>query len=218
VVFRIAGMYIISLLIVGLIVPNGSVDLLSASGANTKASPFVLAIQYAGVQGLPSVFNVVICLSVLSVANACTYGSTRTLQALAADGMGPKFLAYVDKKGRPLWPIIIQILFGFLAFANLATTGQTVLYWLLAISGLTCFVGILKEIDETNFTDIVAVHLGNYLSLSYTISRRLGACRSFAGSATLPLSCWYLWLICWLGGGIHLLVGNVLCCTLPAWW
>jgi amino acid transporter len=133
-------MYLVSSLILGLIVPNGSPELLGASGANTRASPFVLAIKYAGVKGLPSVFNVVICLSVLSVANSCTYGSTRLLQALAADGMAPKFLAYVDKAGRPIWPVIIQILFGFLAFANLAATGTTVLSWLLAVSGLTCFV------------------------------------------------------------------------------
>ncbi|KIX05250.1 uncharacterized protein Z518_06122 [Rhinocladiella mackenziei CBS 650.93] len=139
VIFRIAGLYITSLLIVGLIVPNNSVDLLGASGANTKASPFVLAIQYAGVKGLPSAFNAVITISVLSVANSCTYGSTRTMQALAADGMAPRFLAWIDHKSRPFWPIIIQLLFGLLAFINLAASGETVFYWLLAISGLSVF-------------------------------------------------------------------------------
>jgi yeast amino acid transporter len=56
--WRICGFYIVSLLIVGIIVPNNSDDLRGSSGANTKASPFVLAIRYAGVDGLPSVFNV----------------------------------------------------------------------------------------------------------------------------------------------------------------
>lgn len=85
--WRITGFYVVSLLIVGIIVPNGSPDLLGSHGSNTKASPFVLAIKYAGVNGLPSVFNAVITISVLSVANSCTYGSTRTLQALALAGM-----------------------------------------------------------------------------------------------------------------------------------
>jgi amino acid transporter len=91
--WRIAGFYVVSLLIIGIIVPNNSQDLLNSSGANTKASPFVLAIKYAGVKGLPSVFNAVITISVISVANSCTYGSTRTMQALALSGMGPKWLA-----------------------------------------------------------------------------------------------------------------------------
>ncbi|KIW17551.1 hypothetical protein PV08_04745 [Exophiala spinifera] len=137
--WRIAGFYVISLLIVGLIVPNSSPDLLNSSGANTKASPFVLAIQYAGVKGLPSVFNAVITISVMSVANSCTYGSTRTMQALAQYGMAPKFLAYIDKKGRPIWPVVIQMLFGLLAFIEEGTSGATVLNWLLALTGLSSF-------------------------------------------------------------------------------
>lgn len=137
--WRIAGFYVVSLLIMGLIVPNNSPDLLNSSGANTKASPFVLAIKYAGVTGLPSVFNAVITLSVMSVANSCTYGSTRTMQALAQGGMGPKFLAWIDRKGRPVWPVVIQMAFGLLAFINEAETGSTVFNWLLALTGLSSF-------------------------------------------------------------------------------
>ncbi|KIW20021.1 hypothetical protein PV08_00596 [Exophiala spinifera] len=137
--WRIATFYILSLFIVGLIVPSDSPDLLGASGANTKASPFVLAIKYAGVKGLPSVMNAVITISVISVANSCTYGSSRTMQALAARGMGPKFLMYVDTKGRPLWCIVIQLLFGCLAYIGEANASGKIFTWLLALSGLSFF-------------------------------------------------------------------------------
>ena len=137
--WRITGFYVISLFMVGLILPSDDPDLLGSSGANTKASPFVLAIQMAGVSGLPSVFNAVITLSVLSVANSCTFGSTRTMQALAARGMGPKFLMYIDSKGRPIWCVVIQIIFGLLAFVNEASVGSTFFSWLLALSGLSYF-------------------------------------------------------------------------------
>ncbi|KAL8710579.1 MAG: hypothetical protein Q9220_004803 [cf. Caloplaca sp. 1 TL-2023] len=135
--WRITIFYVLSLFIVGLILPSDSEDLLGASGANTKASPFVLAIKLAGIKGLPSVFNVVITLSVLSVANSATFASTRTMQALALNGMGPRFLAYVDSKGRPVWCIVIQLLFGLLAFINEASTGSTVFTWLLSLSALS---------------------------------------------------------------------------------
>ena len=137
--WRIATFYVLSLFIVGLILPSDNPDLLGASGANTKASPFVLAIQEAGVKGLPSVFNAVITISVLSVANSCTYGSTRTMQALGVRKMGPKFLTYIDKKGRPLWCVVIQIAFGLLAFIGEAGNSETVFAWLLSLSGLSYF-------------------------------------------------------------------------------
>ena len=137
--WRITGFYVISLFIVGLIVPANDKDLLGSSGANTKASPFVLAIELAGVKGLPSVFNAVITISVLSVANSCTFGSTRTMQALAARGMGPKFLTYIDSKGRPIWCVVVQLLFGLLAFINEASAGSDFFAWLLSLSGLSYF-------------------------------------------------------------------------------
>ena len=138
--WRITFFYVISLFLVGLILPSDDQDLLGSSGANTKASPFVLAIQLAGVKGLPSVFNAVITISVLSVANSCTFGSTRTMQALAARGMGPKFLEYIDKAGRPIGCVIVQIAFGFLAYINEAPdAGDQFFTWLLSLSGLSSF-------------------------------------------------------------------------------
>lgn len=83
--------------------------------------------------------NAVITISVISVANSCTFGSTRTMQAMAADGMGPKFLAYVDNKGRPVWCVAVQLAFGLLAFVQEAHVGSTVFTWLLALSGLSYF-------------------------------------------------------------------------------
>jgi amino acid transporter len=137
--WRIAFFYIVNLFIVGLILPADDDRLLNSSGANTKASPFVLAIEDAGIAVLPSIMNAVITVAVISVANSCTFGSTRTMQALAEQGMAPKFLAYIDKHGRPLWCVVVQLSFGLLAYVGLAAEGQTVFNWLLALSGLSYF-------------------------------------------------------------------------------
>lgn len=85
VVWRIAIFYIVNLFLIGLIVPENS-DLYSGEGSTSRHSPFVIAIQLAGIKVLPSIFNAVILISVMSVANSCTFGSTRTMQALAANG------------------------------------------------------------------------------------------------------------------------------------
>lgn len=51
--------------------------------------------------------------------------------------MGPKLTAYVDRKGRPVVVIIIQLLFGLLAYINLAPSGGDIFTWLLSLSAIT---------------------------------------------------------------------------------
>ncbi|RAQ99030.1 high-affinity amino acid transporter [Stemphylium lycopersici] len=137
VIYRILLFYVVNLALVGLVVPADNEALNGSAGASSLHSPFVIAIQLAGIKVLPSIFNAVILIAVMSVANACTFGSTRTMQALAANDMGPKVTAYIDKKGRPIVVIVIQLLFGLLAYINLAPNGGEIFTWLLSLSGIT---------------------------------------------------------------------------------
>ncbi|KAI0180132.1 amino acid permease/ SLC12A domain-containing protein [Hypoxylon sp. FL1284] len=136
--FRIA-FYIINLFILGLILPDDDERLKNASGFNSSYSPFVLAIQDAGIAALPSIFNAVITISVISVANSSAFGSTRTLQALGERGMAPKILSYVDKAGRPIYCVTVQLAFGLLGYVGVASDGLDAFNWLLALSGLSYF-------------------------------------------------------------------------------
>jgi len=85
VVWRICIFYIVNLFLIGLIVPENS-PLYNGTGGESRHSPFVIAIELAGIKALPSIFNAIILISVMSVANSCTFGSTRTFQALAQHG------------------------------------------------------------------------------------------------------------------------------------
>ncbi|RAH68970.1 amino acid permease GAP1 [Aspergillus aculeatinus CBS 121060] len=136
--WRITLFYILSLLLVGLLVPYTDDMLLSgSSSADAKASPFVIAIKNAGISGLPSVMNVVIMIAVLSVGNASVYGSSRTLAALAEQGQAPKFLGYIDRKGRPLWSLLIASSLGALGFLAASSKQSEAFSWMMAISGLS---------------------------------------------------------------------------------
>lgn len=123
----------------GCLVRYDDEHLLNSGGAfDYWTSPFVLAIKNAGVDGLPSVFNAVILIAVLSVGNASVYGSSRTLAALADQGQAPKILGYIDNAGRPLVSIIIASLLGCLCYiVNLsASRRQEAWNWMFAVSGL----------------------------------------------------------------------------------
>ena len=107
------------------------------SSADATASPFVIAINNAGIVGLDSVMNVVIMIAVLSVGNSSVYGSSRTLAALAEQHQAPRIFAYIDRKGRPLVGIGIASVIGLLAFVAASQKSEDVFNWLLALSGLS---------------------------------------------------------------------------------
>ncbi|KAF2769322.1 amino acid permease [Teratosphaeria nubilosa] len=136
--WRITLFYIVSLTLVGLLVPYTDKHLLNASSSvDITASPFVIAIENAGISGLPSVFNVVIMIAVLSVGNSSIYGSSRTLAALADQNQAPKILGYIDRKGRPIVAIGIASALGLLAFFAGSNVEGDAFNWMLALSGLS---------------------------------------------------------------------------------
>ncbi|KAK9460241.1 amino acid permease-domain-containing protein [Lipomyces oligophaga] len=136
--WRITLFYIVALTIVGLLVPYTDKNLLNGtSSVDAAASPFVIAIEHAGISGLPSVMNVVIMISVLSVGNSSIYGCSRTLASLADMGQAPSIFGYIDKSGRPLVGIIATSLFGLLAYVSASPKEGDVFNWLLALSGLS---------------------------------------------------------------------------------
>lgn len=128
----------VSLTIVGCLVPYTDPSLIGSSSSDANASPFVIAVRNAGISAVPSIMNVVILIAVLSVGNSAVYGSSRTIAALADRGQAPKFLGYIDRSGRPLAAIIFSSAFGFISYIVAAgdDARSKAFTWMLAISGL----------------------------------------------------------------------------------
>ncbi|CAK7234190.1 histidine permease [Sporothrix curviconia] len=136
--WRISLFYIVAMVLVGLLVPYDNPRLPGAKNiADATASPFVIAIESAGIQVLPSVMNSVILVAVVSVGNSSVFGSSRTLAALADQGQAPRILSYIDRRGRPLMAILMASSLGFLAYLADVDAESDVLGWLLAISALS---------------------------------------------------------------------------------
>lgn len=132
--FCSGGIFVISVL-----VPYDEPRLLSAEGAGTAtASPFVIAIQNAGIKALPSIVNAVILLAAWSAGNSDLYAASRTFYALALDGQVPRIFRRCTKKGLPIWCVLITGAFGFFAYLNTGgETAVTVFNWLYNISAIT---------------------------------------------------------------------------------
>ncbi|CEI62392.1 unnamed protein product [Fusarium venenatum] len=136
--WRISLFYILSILLIGLLVPYNEPRLLGAKyGSDAAASPFVIAIEMSGSDILPDIMNAVILISLISVGNTAVYASSRTIAALAEQSLAPKIFAYIDRTGRPLIAIICCGTVGLLAFVANSEIHNEIFNWLLAISGLS---------------------------------------------------------------------------------
>lgn len=135
--WRILLFYILTAIIVGSLVPSTHEDLLNALGAN--ASPFVIALNDAGIAVAPSIMNGTILAAVISVGNSSVYGSLRTLCSLAAQGLLPSPIAYIDKRGRPLVAILIANLIGLLGFLVAYKDQAVVFTWFYSVCSLSSF-------------------------------------------------------------------------------
>ena len=137
VLYRIIFVYLVSIIMVGLLVPFDSDQLLGSGDSVTSASPYVLAVSLHGVHVVQHFINAVILISVLSVGNSAFYSSSRLLLSLAKQGYAPKFFDYIDREGRPSRTMLVSLIFGFIAFCAASPKETEVFTWLLAISGLS---------------------------------------------------------------------------------
>lgn len=131
--------------IIGLLVPSDS-PALDLSATDTAAgSPFVIAIQTAGIKGLPSVINAVLLTAAWSAGSSNLYTASRAIYGLALSGNAPKVFVHTLKNGLPLIAIVFCTLFAFLAYMGVNDGSGKVFNWFVnmtAVSGLMAWFGI----------------------------------------------------------------------------
>ena len=185
--FRILFFYVLSVFFLGMIVPYNSKELVFANKSSTSAaaSPFVVAIQLAGIKALPGLLNGCLLVFVFSASNSDLYIASRTLYGIAAEGKAPRFLAYTDRRGVPVCALAVSAAFALLAFLNVSTSSAKVFGYfvnLVTIFGLLTWISILvthiyfiKARRAQNVPDTALVFTaplgiwGSYVALGFCI-------------------------------------------------
>ncbi|KAJ5226064.1 amino acid permease [Penicillium chermesinum] len=146
--FRIAVFYVLAVFLLGMLVPYNSPVLKAANSKSqsASASPFVVAIQIAGVKVLPGIVNACILIFVFSAANSDLYVGSRTIYGLAVEGLAPKFLAKTSKAGVPVNGTLLCALIaciGFLSVDESSSDVFTYLTNLVTIFGMIAWWSLL---------------------------------------------------------------------------
>jgi lysine-specific permease len=138
--WRILIFYVLTIFVIGLIIPYTDPDLLKTGVSNVSISPFTLVLQRAGLAFAASVMNAVLLTSVLSAANSAMYASSRMLWALAKEGKAPRIFAQLNRKGIPMLALCTTATLGLASFLASLFGNGSVFIWLVNASALTGFI------------------------------------------------------------------------------
>ncbi|KAL4820504.1 amino acid permease/ SLC12A domain-containing protein [Aspergillus spinulosporus] len=146
---RVTVFYLVSVALIGILISPFNENLLGGSGV--AASPFVIAINQAGIKGLPDFLNMAIILAVASIAAESFFIASRILQSMAHQGLISAWMSKVDSRGRPRIALgITGSLCIILTYINLSAKGITVFNWLSQIASTGYFM-VWLVISITSF-------------------------------------------------------------------
>ncbi|KAJ7507347.1 amino acid permease/ SLC12A domain-containing protein [Mycena galericulata] len=158
--YRIVGLYVVAILLIGMCIRRSEPALLQANNANTGTaaeSPFVIIIEKAGIKVLPHIINAVILTSAFSAGNEFLYSASRSLFMLAQEGKAPRIFARVIKSGVPVYSLAACSLVACLAYlacggsgandafnwlANITTLGSLITWTGIAIAHIRWYNGM----------------------------------------------------------------------------
>ncbi|KAI0461991.1 hypothetical protein LJB42_004596 [Komagataella kurtzmanii] len=138
-VYRILAFYVLGSLVIGCTVAYNNPLLLTES-SDASASPFVIAIQSAGIKVLPHIINAAILTSAWSSGNAFYFSATRILLGLARSGQAPAVLKKINRFGVPYYCVLVVFLFGCLSYLNVSSGSAKVFTWFTNLTTVSGFI------------------------------------------------------------------------------
>ena len=145
--WRVAIFYILSLFIVGLLVPYNDPNLGMSTG-DAQQSPFVIAFERAGIAAVSSIINAVVCTSAFSCGSACIFLASRTVYGLAEDGQAPKVLLRTNRFGAPYVAVAFSLLLIFLAYMSLGSNSSIAFGWFVNITSVANLITVSKVMGK----------------------------------------------------------------------
>ncbi|RDL37582.1 uncharacterized protein BP5553_05015 [Venustampulla echinocandica] len=137
--WRVLLFYVLSIFMVGLVVPSNDENLLTSTGTAAQ-SPFVIAATRAGIKVVPSIINAVVLTSAWSAANGGLLGGSRTLYGMAREGHAPKIFLRINRMGVPYVGVAFLSLFLCLGYMTTTSSAAIVFGWLQRLVAVAALV------------------------------------------------------------------------------
>ncbi|EXJ78263.1 hypothetical protein A1O3_09424 [Capronia epimyces CBS 606.96] len=149
--WRIILFYVLSIFIVGMLVPYNDPNLGNSSGT-AQQSPFVIAFEKVGIRVLPSVINAALITSAFSCGAAVTFLASRVLYGLAEEGQAPRALLKINRFGAPYVAVSASVLFLPLVYLSLGSNSSVVFGWFVNIATVAALIAwLIMQITYLRF-------------------------------------------------------------------
>ncbi len=125
-----------------MLVPFDDPDL-GGDAVTAAQSPYVIAMNRAGIKVLPHIINAAVFTSAFSAGNSFLFSASRVLYGLALRGQAPKIFAYCTKGGLPIAAVLTASAFSTLSFMGVSSGALTVFNWFVHLSAVGGFFGWL---------------------------------------------------------------------------
>ncbi|KAH6961749.1 amino acid permease/ SLC12A domain-containing protein [Ilyonectria sp. MPI-CAGE-AT-0026] len=136
--WRVLIFYVLTIFLVGLVVPSNNDLLLSSKG--TAASPFVISANLAGIKVIPHVINAIVITSAWSCGNMGMMSYVRYLFGLAKTGHAPKVFLRLNRFGIPWVSVSLFTAFMALGYLTSSNGAATVFTWLQDLLSIAILV------------------------------------------------------------------------------
>ncbi|MFC6177436.1 amino acid permease [Companilactobacillus huachuanensis] len=140
--WRILLFYILSIAVIGALIPYTSPNLLGSGAGDIAISPFTIVFKKVGIPLAAGIMNAVILTSVISAANSGLYAASRMLWSMSKNDMAPKAFQKTNGRGVPVFSLLLTALVGGIALFT-SLYGDSFYELLVAASGLTGFIAWL---------------------------------------------------------------------------
>ncbi|KAI0145076.1 amino acid transporter [Xylariaceae sp. FL1272] len=187
--YRLTTFFVLGSLAVGILVPYNDSDLLNAYKLGlpgAAASPYVVAMGHLGIPVLPHIVNALILTASFSAGNSYVYCASRSLYGLALEGKAPKILTRCNRRGVPIYCVLLVLLIALLSFLQVSEGASVVLNW---------FVSLVTASQLINYAVVCATYLcWNRAMKAQGIDRKTLPYRGFLQ----PYAAYYAFGMCFL--------------------
>ncbi|KUJ06915.1 AAT family amino acid transporter [Mollisia scopiformis] len=192
---RIFVFYLGSVTLITVLVPYTDPRLLGTS--SIAASPFVIAMNDAGIKVLPDILNVVVLVGLCAIGAESLYISSRISTAMARMHMFPKIFGRIDTQGRPYMSLLIAMaLSTIMTYINCSNTGAVIFTWFSSITATVYFLAYMTIcISNWRMRAAFKAQNDNPLTLQYAYKNKffpLGSVFLFISSIFVLASTFYV--------------------------
>lgn len=201
--YRLTTFFVLGSLAVGILVPHDDAEMKTAftTGApGAAASPYVVAMNRLGITVLPDIVNAMVLTAAFSAGNSYVYCASRSLYGLALEGKAPALFTRCNRKGVPIYCVLLVLALSLLAFLQVSNDAAVVLQW---------FVNLVTASQLINFSVVCVTYLRFHAAL-----RAQGVARDTLPYRGLlqPYAAWYAlagtFVMTFVGGYTVFLPGN----------